>query len=440
MRAKRAAALIALAGSSALGSVAEAKDWTQIYVGAGIGADVVSTDIDLSLLGLVNIGVDDVGTSGFGASLRIGADYQVNNWLVVGAFANVDWSQVETKFSLGAGGAGASLDLLGIDHAWTIGARAGLLVTPDTLSYLLIGYTEVAFSDITFAGLLPAFKVPDGHGVVVGSGFEHRLTSNVSLTGEYRASFLDEETLFSVPGLIDLSTETVLHTGRVGLAYRFGGGGDETAMTERLSSSWTGFYGGLGTGVSGVDGEIDVGTPLLPGLSASAEGLVGGDYGGTLMIGYDQRVAPNWVVGVFGAVDKTVQDPEVSVGAFGITAAAIELPMMDELYTVAARAGYLLESDTLVYGLVGYSWLDMTDLEIGFVGLPSMALKMPSFGGVTFGGGIETLIGSGFSLRAEYRYASMEEEALFTDPLLTATAEADVHTTRVLFNYRFDQP
>jgi hypothetical protein len=32
----------------------------------------------------------------------------------------------------------------------------------------------------------------------------------------------------------------------------------------------------------------------------------GGDFGGSIMVGYDHRVAPSWIVGLFGAVDKTV--------------------------------------------------------------------------------------------------------------------------------------
>lgn len=416
---------------------ASAKDWTQIYIGAGIGADVVSTEIDASVAGLADVSADDVGTGAFGGSLRVGADYQVNNWLVVGAFANVDWSEAETQFTAAAGGTGVTLDLLGIEHAWTVGVRAGTLVAPDTLSYLVLGYTEVSFSDISFGGLLPDLDVPEGKGVVIGSGFEHRLASNVSLTGEYRASYLDDETLFSVPGIAEISTETVLHTGRIGIAYRFGGSG-EADTAERPVSSWTGFYGGIGTGVSGVDGEIGIATPLLGGIAGKGEGLVGGDFGGSLIVGYDQRLGPNWVAGVFGAIDKTLQDSDVSLSALGASA-SVDLPIMDELYTVAARAGYLAAGNTLIYGLVGYARLTPTDLDISVDGVGSGSLSLPTFEGITYGGGIETLIGRGFSLRAEYRYADLEEETLFSEAGITATADADVHTTRVLINYRFDR-
>lgn len=429
------AAASAVVGCAAFAHTAAANDWTQVYIGVGIGADVVSTEYDTSVLGLLNSGSDDVGTSGFGASLRLGADYQVNNWLVVGAFANIDWSNTETKIPFGGAGLGASPDLFGVEHAWTVGARAGALVTPDTLSYFLVGYTEAAFTDVTFGGLVD-LKVPDGRGIVVGSGFEHRLTSNISLTGEYRASYLEGETLFSIPGAIDVTSDTVLHTGRVGLAYRFGGGGGDRAPYERLTSSWTGFYAGIGTGVSGLDGEINAYSPFFG--SSSNEGMGGGDFGGSIMVGYDHRVAPSWLIGVFGAVDKTLQDSEIEVSAFGSTVGTVQLPQMDELYTVAARAGYLLASDTLVYGLVGYSWLDMSDLHIVSVGFPTDTLSIPSFGGVTVGGGVETLIGNNLSLRAEYRYAAMGEETLISTPIGTVTSEADVHTTRVFLNYRFD--
>lgn len=440
MRARmRAAGVVAASALSLLADGAEAKDWTQVYVGAAVGADVVSTEIDVSLAGLAEVGADDLGTGAFGGSLRLGADYQANHWLVVGAFANIDWSDAETKLSAAAGGLGLTLDLLGIERAWTVGARAGMLATPDTLSYLLVGYTQVDFSDITISGgLAPALKVPEGKGVVVGSGFEHRVTPNVSLTGEYRASYLDEETLFAIPGLVDVSTETVLHTGRIGVAYRFGGGASDAAAVDRPASSWTGLYGGIGTGVSGVDGEVDVATPLFGGIAANGEGLVGGDYGGSLMIGYDHRIAPKWVAGVFAAVDKTLQESEITASALGLSA-GVDLPILDELYTVAARAGYLVSSETLLYGLVGYARLEMTDLDVAAAGIPLFSFSMPTFEGVTYGGGIETQLGRGFSLRAEYRYADLGEETLFDAGGFTATADADVHTTRVFLNYRFDR-
>jgi opacity protein-like surface antigen len=227
------AAAAALMGYAALAHAAEATDWTQVYIGVGLGADAVSTEYDTSLAGLLHIGTDDVGTTGFGASLRLGADYQVNTWLVVGAFANIDWSKTGTEIPIGGGALSVSPDLFGVEHAWTVAARAGTLVTPDTLSYFLVGYTEVAFTEVTFVGV-PLFKMPDGQGIVVGSGFEHRLTPNVSLTGEYRASYLDEETLFSVPGGVDISSDTVLHTGRVGLAYRFGGASNDKVAPDQF--------------------------------------------------------------------------------------------------------------------------------------------------------------------------------------------------------------
>ena len=67
------------------------------------------------------------------------------------------------------------------------------------------------------------------------------------------------------------------------------------------------------------------------------------------------------------------------------------------------------------------------------------SFSVPTFEGITYGGGIETLIGRGFSLRAEYRFADMNEETLFSDPLLSATADADVHTMRAFITYRFGQ-
>ncbi len=133
----------------------------------------------------------DLGLSAFA-----GFDVQVAPRVVVGGFVDYDWSRQRTTASASSPflfGQSLSAALPSLDQGWTIGGRAGFLVTPDILLYGLAGYSEMRINNwnlnyVIFGG--PSFTVQEpaltSHGYTVGAGAEYRLASNVSLRGEYR--------------------------------------------------------------------------------------------------------------------------------------------------------------------------------------------------------------------------------------------------------------
>lgn len=87
-----------------MASPAAAGDWTQAYIGAGLGADVLTAQGQVlsgngdAITGSAPIGGD------LGISVTAGADYQIDQTFVAGAFVSYDWSNIDTGAVLTVGG------------------------------------------------------------------------------------------------------------------------------------------------------------------------------------------------------------------------------------------------------------------------------------------------------------------------------------------------
>ena len=89
----------------------------------------------------------------------------------------------------GIPGAVVSTELASVDKSWTAGGRLGYLVAPDTLVYMLAGYTTTSFNPVSyniFSQVTGTASLPDFHGVTVGGGFEKLIFDNFSARAEYR--------------------------------------------------------------------------------------------------------------------------------------------------------------------------------------------------------------------------------------------------------------
>ena len=291
--------------------------WTGFYIGAGVGAGAVVHELDVDAfhnnypysdthcqhtpsaykpngevltaeLALDHIGhswncsntpnwegsgslnFDGIGGEGIFGTLQAGYDWHVKPRVVFGLFGDFDFSAISTEFDFDAGMNGNNFlsgsGELDMNWMWTLGARLGYLATPDTLVYLLAGYTQADFDDPTFStSFNPAyapehliehnmFKMaamyenggsPSGDssvgldtfsGFTVGVGMETRLDHNWGLKLEYRFTQLQAEEVFSWSGDwrsdcdcarminevgISADLEPSIHTGRVALTYRF---------------------------------------------------------------------------------------------------------------------------------------------------------------------------------------------------------------------------
>lgn len=192
-----ALALALLAGAPAAG----AGGWTGCYAGVQGGYAMANHDVDVGGV----VAVDGIGGEGFEGGPLIGCDLQIGDRFVVGALADYAFRDVETSAS--AFGSGVSV---GLTDAWSVGARAGFLVTPTTLVYALAAFQHTEVDDAG-SGLLSSLE-----GIAVGGGLETELAAGWALRGEYRFVAYDGETIAGVVGI-----ETDEQQGRIGLVYRF---------------------------------------------------------------------------------------------------------------------------------------------------------------------------------------------------------------------------
>lgn len=188
--------------------------WTGFYLGGGIGGAVV--DYDGGTIGTIDpdgIGVilpiafgDDAGSDRgfvFGTA-QIGYDRQLHSRFVVGLFADYDWNRdtdVSTLdvFPLGVGDLLTVDTSVELDNTWTIGGRLGVLATPSTLIYGLVGWTHgdlsltgVTVTDIADVLDVTAFSASEEiDALTLGIGVETMLKRGLSLKVEYRYTDLD---------------------------------------------------------------------------------------------------------------------------------------------------------------------------------------------------------------------------------------------------------
>jgi len=183
------------------------------------------------------------------------------------------------------------------------------------------------------------------------------------------------------------------------------------AAAQDAPASWSGFYAGASVGYGFTRSEFDAvadGTSTL-----SKENVLG-----TVGIGWDLQMS-NMVVGIMA--DITASDPQdVSYQWF-----------------IGARAGVLITPRTLVYALAGYT--EEIDGKLAFQAADTTNLQ--NLAGLTLGGGLEHMMGSGWSAKAEYRYVSYGRESApdgVQDGLVDGSRiDSGEHQVRLGINRRF---
>lgn len=193
-------------------TVADYHGWTGCYVGGAVGYSWNRTEFDQAGPGGDKIGERAINADDIMLSPYAGCDVQASN-IVLGVMGDVTWSD------LGGRAADGSLDA---DYQWFVGARAGVLLTPKTLAYGLVGYTELDgglsfdFDDATSLGDLSGLTYGGGLEYAVGGGWTSKL--------EYRYVQFDSDTAPSgaIDGVVDGSDiDTGAHQVRLGVSYRF---------------------------------------------------------------------------------------------------------------------------------------------------------------------------------------------------------------------------
>jgi outer membrane immunogenic protein len=186
--------------------------WSGVYVSGGLGYGIWAADTTTvnPVTGACVLCVQQTqGGKGWFGTAGLGYDRQFNNWIVGGVFADADFSNIKgTIQDQGPFFAGKLKET----RSWAVGPRVGLLMTPQTLTYVNGGFTQTHFSSASmvraFNGASSTFVTPsfDRSGWFVGGGVERAfslfgLGSGWFWRSEYRyASYGRTMLSDSVPG------------------------------------------------------------------------------------------------------------------------------------------------------------------------------------------------------------------------------------------------
>jgi len=141
--------------------------------------------------------------------------------------------------------------------------------------------------------------------------------------------------------------------------------------------------------VSSVDSKVGALT-----INESKDAFVGG-----VFAGYDRQVSSRIVLGAEGGFNLTTSDELTRTGR---DYSGTINPTHG--FDLTARAGYLVDPQTLIYVRGGY---DNLRANVRLVNNSVVTSGHDTFDGWLVGGGIERAIGSRISARVEYRYSDL---------------------------------
>jgi outer membrane immunogenic protein len=428
--------------------VATGFSWTGFYLSGGGGEGFLTDETNsVNATTGTSFTANTLTNSAHGAfgTVSAGYDYQFSNRIVGGVLANYDFSDIKGTYD--TGGATDFFSPLGggrkLDSSWAVGARAGWLVDPKTLTYFNGGYTQAHFTGMNLVDLGTAFPAGPGaisghtyNGWFLGSGVETKLDflpgNGWFARTEYRYARYDATTqpaltpagapfgIFAAP--LALQTHPSVQTVRTELVYKFNTGGGAVSTYAPMPTkapimpvSWTGFYIGGGGGYGMADAFTTpvnsvTGTVLDSGANNGASG-----YFGSVSGGYDYQFNHNIVAGVLANYDFA----DIHGNSATHTSTFFFDPLggnarLSSSWAVGARIGWLVTPKTLTYVNGGY-----TQARYDAMTLMDLGTSLPVFGGAsvgahTYGGwflgsGVESkldfLPGNGWFVRTEYRYA-----------------------------------
>ena len=433
--------------------------WTGFYLGGNIGYSVGSDRAQSSLTTTLATSVSAADTAvtpagGIGG-VQIGYNWQGGpNWLA-GFEADFQGSAQKATSCILSCTTATALGILtvptvtqSLDYFGTFRGRFGF-VDRGNLFYVTGGGAyghvnqQVSLAVSTpgppAAGFVGSSSASENKfGWVIGAGAESSLGGNWTAKVEYLYMNLGSTTttlngtlpagvLGNAPSAIALSATSNIHDNivRAGVNYRFGPPAGPVSAYDAMAAvpppvySWTGFYVGanVGYGFGNDHSQVDLstgGNTLTgePGTSVTPKGGLGG-----VQVGYNWHASPRWVVGFEGDLQGTTQNDTAcsSLLCFkqGPTSQIVTVEhQLDYFGTVRGRAGYLF-NNTLFYGTGGAAFGHVRETLHEVFSSPNAQSQNNNFGaakdltGYTVGGGIEAMLGGGWSFKAEYLYMNL---------------------------------
>jgi len=178
--------------------------WTGFYIGGNLGVAWTQKGAFTDSLGN-NFAADSQSTL-FTAGGQVGANYQINYWLVVGVEADFDWMSDHNNKSNAVliPATGTNAFQASVNDRWitTLAARVGLAVE-NALFYAKggggwVGSNEFTLTNLTTGASISGSNSNTNSGWLVGAGVEYAFAPNWTAKVEY--DFLGlSNTSFAVP-------------------------------------------------------------------------------------------------------------------------------------------------------------------------------------------------------------------------------------------------
>jgi len=185
------------------------------------------------------------------------------------------------------------------------------------------------------------------------------------------------------------------------------------------ANDWSQIYFGGGVSVDGVTRDANL---IVPGsvsgfggnldLNFGLDGVAGGSVSGHVLAGGDYQVNNLFVIGAYSSYSWSNFNPTLSINA-GRLPFSVNLLNPENNWLVAGRVGVLVSPYTLLFGSLGYSWMefDTVNLEAQGLGGPfSAVLDFGTFEGTTVGFGMESRVAKNVAVRAEYKHTDYGSE------------------------------
>jgi outer membrane immunogenic protein len=410
--------------------------WTGCYVGAGGGYGMWDQHIQYDPGGPFT--TNDVGGRGWFATVQAGCDYQVSANIVIGAFADYDFSGMKGQW------ANIGLPFTGKEKhksSWAAGGRIGWIPFQESrlLVYVSGGYTQARFDGFAltvFNGQPTPLSVDKAtyDGWFLGAGYEYGLGFLPGLFWKTEYRFADYGTervarlTNGVPAGDFFDQHKFIHTIRSELVWRFNAGGAAVsagvadgrrsmpvkapAPAPVAAYNWTGCYVGAGGGYGMWNQQVQfIGAGgVLDGL---ANDVSGRGWFGTVQAGCDYQAGSNIVIGAFGDYDFSGMKGDWM---------SIRLVMAgDEKHKSSWAGGGRIgwtpfqASAFLVYASGGYSQArfdGFAQLLQNGVPIPGLTVDKHTYSGWFLGAGYEYGLGflPGLFWKTEYRFADYGTE------------------------------
>lgn len=408
------AADLVVADTSPLLSSESIYDWSGFHFGIGGGRGLVVHDLSTPIFG--GLGLDGIGGEGVFGQASAGYDFVFSNGIVLGAEVSGRYGNIETSLDVAGipfllpGGFNADVTA---EYGFDIIGRLGYSVTPNTLAYVLGGYSWQRF-ELTSSAPGLATNWNSG-GYVLGVGTETAIKDKWTWKNEYRYSKYNSQSFFGGGLTVDPTT----HTFHTSINYRFNGG-PSARTVPAMNHDWTGFKVGAAFGGGGLVHDVGILGGFIDFNGLGAQGILG-----DINIGYDHEFGGRFVGGIVLAARVSNIETELStpIGSLNVEA--------QYGFDALARLGMKFGGRTLGYVIGGYTWqhFDISTSPASFITYDWGS------SGFTIGSGMEVAFSDRITGYAEYRYSHYQEEDFFGGSLLTVTPSS--HTVRVGAKYNF---